>query len=132
MGLLMVPVGFDHGKYQLELAIKCRECFTDLVWTGPVTLHFEDKLNPEPDIIGWLDGNPYIVVEISNSTQKADFGYKKASYEANGIPFYVVFELRERKLYTWGLVKDKYVESPEFLKPFENAMVDVTRSPNNR
>lgn len=115
MSLLMVPVGFEHGKYQFELAIVCKKCFSDIAWTGPVTLNFDDKTNPEPDLIGWKDGNPFIVVEVSLATIKADLGYKLKMYESNEIPYYVVYEVKADALHTFELENGTYMESPKFL-----------------
>lgn len=111
------PTNFDHGKYQIELAVACVKLFPELEWTGPVTLNFDDKLNPEPDLIGWRDGNPYIVIEVSNTTRSSDFGPKKAAYEFYGIPFYVVYETKTRTLWTWALNESgQYVPDPPYLK----------------
>lgn len=116
MPLLMVPTGFEHGRYQAFMIVTCAALFPDLVWTGPVTLNFDDKLNPEPDVIGWKDGNPFIVIEIANTTQAADLGYKKSAYQANGVPFYAVLDTKSKSLYTWGVEKDgRYGENPDFL-----------------
>lgn len=109
----MVPTGFEHGKYQALVIHHCIEHFIEYEWTGPVTLNFDDKTNPEPDVIGWKEGVPAFVIEIANTTQKADFGYKKALYEANGVSLYAALNLRTKSLMGWELEDGVYRENPE-------------------
>lgn len=128
MALLMVPVGFDHGKFQFKLALICAQTLPDLEWTGPVTLNFEDRTNPEPDLIGWRDGSPHVVVEVSQATIKADTGYKLRMYESNGVPFYVVMDINSGILQTYGLNNGVYVDNPEYLAGIKSAFYDRKRS----
>jgi hypothetical protein len=117
MALLMSPVGFDHGRFQLLMARACISILPELVWTGPVTLNFEDKTNPEPDLIGWKGQQPWVVVEIAQTTQKADFGYKRELYQSNGVPFYVVYDIARDWLELLGLdAKGNYMGNPNELE----------------
>lgn len=118
----MVPTGFEHGRYQALVIHHCIEHFIEYEWTGPVTLNFDDKTNPEPDVIGWKNGEPAFVIEIANTTQRADLGYKRELYEANGISLYAVVNLRNKTLVGWGIEDGRYTENPEAIRQLRTAL----------
>jgi Uma2 family endonuclease len=129
MALLMSPTSFVHGIKQGEVMLLCMTMLPSLQWSGPVTLSFEDKSNPEPDIIGWRDGEPYVVIEIAVTTQKSDLGFKKDGYAVNKIPRYMVVDVTSEKVHAFKLNQDGAYEADDgYLKALIAAVEKVFRT----
>lgn len=60
----------------------------------------------------WIVGAPELVAEVAVSTESIDLHGKKADYERCGVREYVVFALRQQRVFWFVNRDDKFVELP--------------------
>ncbi|MFN0146722.1 MAG: Uma2 family endonuclease [Dehalococcoidia bacterium] len=86
----------------------------------------EGTLQPEPD--GFLSGMPGLVAEIAVASAGTDLVRKRRIYEEAGVPEYIVWVVREAKLFWFRLVDGRY----EVVEPDEDGVIESTAFPGLR
>lgn len=80
----------------------------------------------EPDVLivcgkinkNFLDFPPALIAEIlSKSTEERDRGIKYDFYEKEGVKYYIIVDLKKKKLEIYELIKGKYQ-----LQPYQNSL----------
>ncbi|HEY1375849.1 MAG TPA: Uma2 family endonuclease [Gemmataceae bacterium] len=58
----------------------------------------------------WLTGTPELIVEVASSSESYDLHEKRDDYERYGVREYVVYAVRQRRVYWWVRRGNRYEE----------------------
>jgi Uma2 family endonuclease len=64
------------------------------------------------DADGWLTGTPELIVEVASSSESYDLHEKRDDYERYGVREYVVYSVRQRRVFWWAFRDSRYEELP--------------------
>ena len=64
------------------------------------------------DADGWLTGTPELIVEVASSSESYDLHEKRDDYERYGVREYVVYAVRQRRVFWWAFRNGRYEEVP--------------------
>ena len=120
------PLKIQHGKnhFPIGSVIFAYESATPGVESGDnTTILLGDDAEPQPDIYlrilpefggqsttsneDYVKGAPELLTEIALSSRSLDLHAKREDYARYGVKEYLVFALREKKLYWFDLQKDR-------------------------
>lgn len=126
------PLLRPHGRYQgLLVTVLCLyEAQTPGVEAADnATAILDDRSEPQPDAAlrilpeygGQCDtdeddywtGAPELVVEVADTTRRLDLGKKKRMYQEAGVLEYIVYSIKDKRLFWFDLRADEEVEPDE-------------------
>ncbi len=126
------PISSDHGKANslLDWLLRHYAAATPHTAVAVKTSVRMDGTNEyQPDVILWiesgnlsrmrmgasglLEGRPELAVEIALSSRSYDLHEKKAVYQRNQVPEYIVWEVMDARIQWFMLEKGEYVLSKE-------------------
>jgi Uma2 family endonuclease len=126
------PISSDHGRTNSLMNWLLHHYATATPRTAVAvntSVHLDGKNEYQPDVMLWietgnlsglhmgatglLEGRPELAVEIALSSHSYDLHEKKAVYQRNQVPEYIVWEVMDARI-QWFMLKDgEYVLSKE-------------------
>jgi Uma2 family endonuclease len=126
------PISSDHGQANGLIAFifgHYASATPGVVFAVNASVRLDGRNEYQPDVMLWitsgniggaavganglLEGRPELVVEIALSSRSYDLNEKKAVYQRNQVPEYIVWEVMDARIQWFILEKGEYVLSEE-------------------
>ena len=108
----------NHAVIHAQALIWLSQKAPDFMWAVDLDINVvgkEESYILRPDIVGIKNNQNHVFVEISDWTISKDMTQKKKSYADAGIPVYLIFDIRKRKVIQYELhASGEYQESDLF------------------